>query len=265
LDSIGVPIDRDAGLGTRNVLTDEEFDRRQVTLRTSASPDNIEATNFGRGAEAEVLRNRSRQASLVIDPPDGRRPPRTHESPARQPTTFGSFSAGPFNSVADLGVFDRCIAYGPMPAAFPFNTLQIVQGPGYVAIRSEVIHETRIVPIDGRSHLAPSFKTYGGNSRGRWKGGTLIVTTTNFNGRTDLQGNAGGRPGERLTVTERFTLADRGTLRYEATFSDPDTWTRPWTIAFPRTREIGGHLYEYACHEGNYSLSNILSAARAAE
>ena len=265
LDSIGVPLDRDPALGTRNVLTQEEFERRQEAFRTNASSDNIEATNFGRGTETEVMRNRSRQASLVVDPPDGRRPPRTPESDARQPSTFGSFSPGPFNSVSDLGVFDRCIAYSPMSSAFAFNTLQIVQARDYVAIRTEVLDEVRIVPLDGRSHLPSGFKTYSGDSRGRWEGRTLVVTTTNFNGRTDLQGNAGGRASERLTVTERFTVADRNTLTYEATFDDPGTWTRPWTVAFPRTRDAAGAVYEYACHDGNYGLANILRAARAAE
>src|ERR1043166_3613795 len=133
LESIGVPIDRDAALGTRNLLTEEEFQARQMAIRAGASGDSIEATNFGRGgAEGEVLRNQSHQASLVVDPPDGRRPPRIAESDARQPT-FGSFSGGPFNSVNDLGVLDRCVAFAPVSAASPFNTLQIVQAPGYVA------------------------------------------------------------------------------------------------------------------------------------
>ena len=130
LESIGVPFDREPALGTRALLTEEEFQARQMALRAAASGDNIEATNFGRGgAEGEVLRNESRQASLVVDPPDGRRPPRTAHSDARQPT-FGSFSAGPFNSVSDLGVLDRCVAYAQVSVASPFNTLQIVQAPG---------------------------------------------------------------------------------------------------------------------------------------
>jgi hypothetical protein len=265
LESIGVPFDRDPALGTRNLLTEEEFQARQKALRVGTSGDNIETTNFGRGgAEAEVLRNESRQASLVVDPPGGRRPPRTAESDARQPT-FGSFSAGPFNSVNDLGVFDRCVAFAPVSAASPFNTLQIVQAPGYVALRSEVIHETRIVPLDGRSHVSPRLKMYGGDSRGRWEGRTLVVTTTNFNGLTSLQGNAGGRPSERLTVVERFTLVDSNTLLYEATFDDPETWTQSWTVRFPRKRDVSGAVYEYACHEGNYGVTNILSGARATD
>jgi hypothetical protein len=211
-----------------------------------------------------VLGNRSYQASLVVDPVDGRRPPRTPESDAWQPPP-GSFAAAPFTSVSDLGIFDRCIAFSPVSSVMPFNTLHIVQAPGYVAIISEVIHETRIVPLDGRSHLPPAMKSYAGESRGRWDGRTLVVTTTNFNGKTSLQGNAGGTASEHLTVTERFTLAGTNTLLYEATFDDPATWTRPWTVAFPRKRDSRGAVYEYACHEGNYGLANILSGARAAD
>jgi len=262
---MGVPFDRDPALGTRNLLTEEEFQARQAALRVGTSGDNIEATNFGRGgAEAEVLRNESHQASLVVDPADGRRPPRTAESATRQPT-FGSFSPGPFKSIDNLGVLDRCLAYAPVSAASPFNTLQIVQAPGYVALLSEVIHEARIVPLDGRSHVSPRLKMYGGDSRGRWEGRTLVVTTTNFNGVTSLQGNAGGRPSERLAVVERLTLVDSNTLLYEATFDDPETWTRSWTVRFPRKRDVGGAVYEYGCHEGNYGVANILRAARAAE
>src|SRR5262249_1882329 len=162
---------------------------------------------------------------------------------------------------ADLGIFDRCVAFSPVAAVWPFNTLQIVQSPGYVAIRTEVIHEVRVVPLDGRPDLSPSFKTYGGDARGRWDGRTLVVTTRHFNGQASLQGNGGGRPSDRLTLTERFTLGDANTLFYEATFDDPGTWTRPWTIAYPRKRDESGVVYEYACHEGNYGVANILSAA----
>jgi hypothetical protein len=141
---IGVPLDRDPALGTRSVLTDEEFLARRTRLLENASPDNIEATNFG--AESELAATRSRQASLVVDPPDGRRPSRTPAAEARQPAR-NSFSAGPFDSVADLGTYDRCIAFSTVPVAAPSNGLHIVQGPGYVAIRTEVIHEARIVPL----------------------------------------------------------------------------------------------------------------------
>ena len=154
LDSIGVPFDREPTLGARSVLTEAEFEARQATLRANAAPEsnNIEATNFGRGAEGEVLLNRSRQASLVVDPPDGRRPPRTPESDVRQPPP-SSFSAGPFNSVVDLGIFDRCIAFTPVSAALRNPGFHISSRPDRIQLpipepkpragRSPVYHPTR--------------------------------------------------------------------------------------------------------------------------
>ena len=259
---IGVPLDRDPAFGERNLLTDDEFQARRARLLESASPDNIEATNFG--AEPELIATRSRQASLVVDPPNGRRPGRTAASEARRPAS-SSFSSGPFNSVADLGPYERCVSFGTLPAAQPVNGLEIVQGPGYVAIRTEVIHEARVVPLDGRTHVSTVIKSYAGDSRGRWDGRTLVVETTNMNGGTNLTGNGGGRPTDQTTVTERFTLTDANSLWYEATVNDPGTWTSPWTVAFSRKRDTKGTLFEYACHEGNYGVPNILSAARAAE
>jgi hypothetical protein len=261
-DLIGIPLDRDPALGTRNTLTEEEFQARRTRAIEASSSDNIEATNFG--AEPELLAMRSRQASLVVDPPDGRRPSRTPAAEARQPPR-SSFSPGSFNSVTDLGTYDRCIAFATVPAAQPVNALEIVQSPGYVAIRTEVIHEARVIPLDGRPHVGRAIKSYMGDSRGRWDGRTLVVETTNMNGGTNLTGNGGGRPSDQVTVTERFTRTDANTLSYDATLNDPGTWTRPWTVAFPRRRQSSDALYEYACHEGNYGLPNILSASRAAE
>jgi hypothetical protein len=259
----GVPLERAPEFGTRNTLTEEEFQALRARLQQGASPDNIEATNFG--VELRVSgSNPTRQASLVVDPPDGRRPPRTPEAVARQPAR-SSFSPGPFDSFLDLGTYDRCIAFSSISAAHTFNGLQIVQAPGYVAIQSEVIHEARVVSLDGRAHVNGAIKTYMGDSRGRWEGRTLVVETRNINGQTNLQGNAGGRLTAQVTVTERYTLIDQATLWYEATIDDPGTWTRPWTVAFPRQRATDDALYEYACHEGNYGLPNILSASRATE
>ena len=259
----GVPLERAPEFGTRNTVTDEEFRSRGAQLQQGASPNNIEATNFGIELELSGS-NPTRQASLVVDPPNGRRPPRTPEAVARQPAR-SSFSTGPFDSVLDLGPYDRCIAFSSTPAAHPFNGLQIVQGPGYVAIQSEVVHEARVISLDGRPHVSGSIKTYMGDSRGRWEGQTLVVETSNMNGQTNLQGNGGGRLTARATVTERYTVVDQGTLWYEATIDDPGTWTRPWTVAFPRKRATDYALFEYACHEGNYGLPNILSASRANE
>ena len=260
-DSMAVPLDRAEELGSRNVLTEAEFQARRVKLVEGTSSSNIEATNFG--VEAEILQSTSRQASLVVDPPNGRRPPRLSAADPRAPLRT-SFSPGVFASVAELGGLDRCIASGTLPTMHAFNGIEIVQAPGYVAIRTEVIHEARVIPLDGRAHLGESITTYAGDSRGRWEGRTLVVETTNLNGRSNLSGNAGERPTTRTRVIERYSLTDRDRVWYEATIDDPGTWTRPWTIAFPRTRDSKNGLYEYAYHEGNYSVRNILSASRSA-
>jgi hypothetical protein len=261
-DSMAVPLDRDTALGTRNLLTEEEYRVRRARLLENASRNDIEATNGG--AELEILRSTSRQGSLVVDPADGRRPARTPMADARSPSR-NSFSTGSFASFADLGKLDRCISSATVPASQPGNGLEIVQAPGFVAIRAEWIHEARVIPLDGRAHVGGAIATDAGDSRGRWEGRTLVVETTNFNGQSNLNGNAGERPTTELKVIERYTLTDGDVLWYEATINDPATWTRPWTVAFPRQRDESHGLYEYACHEGNYGLANILRASRAAE
>jgi len=259
--SLLVPFDRDPALGTRNVVTEEEFRARVERQLKGASSSNIEATNFG--IEPDLTPATSHQASLVVDPPDGRRPPRTPAAESRRPRR-NSFVPGGFASVADLGLFDRCIAYNAVPTLLPVSDIEIVQAPGQVAIRSEIIHEARVIPLDRRARVNAGFASYAGDSRGRWDGQTLVVETTNLNGLTSLSGDAPPLT-ERVTVVERFTLIDRDHLSYEATIDDPGTWTRPWTVAFPRQRDERHPLYEYACHEGNYSLANVLRASRAVD
>src|SRR5437763_9905651 len=145
--------------------------------------------------------------------------------------------------------------------------MQIVQLPGLVVIRYEMIHETRIIPLDGRPHTGPKVRSYMGDARGRWDGATLVVETTNFNGRTGSLGrNGNGNPtSDALKLVERFSLKDANTLEYRVTVDDPKTWTRPWTVAFPLSRDPTYEMFEYACHEGNYAIGNILSGVRAAE
>jgi hypothetical protein len=145
------------------------------------------------------------------------------------------------------------------------NGNEIVQGPGYVVIRNEMIHEARVVPLDGRPDLAANITSYMGASRGRWEGNTLVVVTKNLNGMTGVGGNGGGRTSGRLSITERFTMLDANTLQYTATIDDPGTWTRPWTLSFPWKREPKYGMFEYACHEGNYAMRNMLTISRAAE
>jgi hypothetical protein len=130
-----------------------------------------------------------------------------------------------------------------------------------------MVHETRVIPLDGRPHLPSGIRSYMGDPRGRWEGGTLVVETTNFNGLTGSLGrNGNGNPtSDALRLVERLTLTGADTLRYEVTIDDPRTWTRPWTVAFPLDRDPGYVMYEYACHEGNYAIANILRASRAAD
>jgi hypothetical protein len=149
------------------------------------------------------------------------------------------------------------------------NVYEIVQAPGYVAIVSEMIHETRIIPLDGQP--LSKVRQWNGESRGRWEGNTLVVETSNFNGKGWIATNvATGRikgiaQSEALRVTERFTRVDPDTIQYEITIDDPNIYTRPWRVAFPFSRDPDARIFEYACHEGNYAMTNILSGARAQE
>ena len=137
-----------------------------------------------------------------------------------------------------------------------------MQAPGYVTIMNEMVHETRVVPLDGRPHLRPAIATYLGDSRGRWDGETLVVETTNFIDRMGVGMNGTGAS-QALKITERFTRTSDTSLSYSVTIDDPTTWTAPFTLQYPLTRDNKYDLFEYACHEGNYALQNILRAARA--
>ncbi len=289
VEMVGVPLQRPTRFGTRNVLTDEEFARRAQDLKEEEESLVAEIDVF----TAEINPNcaircptspqphwqetgkPSRQASLIIDPPDGRQPPLSAEGQQRQATLQAEARARrerlqgrEADSYTDRSLYDRCITRGVMGSILPTiynNGNEIVQGPGVVVIRNEMIREARVVPLDGRPHLPGSIKSYMGDSRGHWDGSTLVVVTTNLNGLTGIGGNGGGRTSDRLTITERFTLLDRDTLQYTATIDDPGTWTRPWTLSFPWKREPVYGMFEYACHEGNYAMRNILSISRAAE
>jgi len=218
-----------------------------------------------------------RQASLVVDPSNGRIPPMTEEGKKRlaiaRSTYYYDFPeavvAHPFETFEDLGPYDRCITRGTLssmlPTAYNMGT-QIIQIPGAVVIRNEMIHETRIIPVDGRPGLSPKIRQYMGESRGRWDGDTLVIETTNFNGKVGLTRNGNTLlTSPDLKLVERLTRVDADTLQYEATVDDPKTWTRPWKVALPFTLHPEYQFFEYACHEGNYAMRNILSAERANE
>ena len=206
---------------------------------------------------------KSARTSIVIDPADGRVPALTAEAQARQarrPNPMGSFGAGPFERPEDFSLYDRCITRGLPAVMFPAiynNNTRIVQSPGYVALTHEMIHETRVVPLDQRRFPGGRVRGYLGDSRGWWEGDTLVIETRNFSDKTNYRG-----AGAHLRLTERFRRTQKG-LRYEVTVEDRRTFTRPWTAAL--NLRPGRGLFEYACHEGNYAMRNMLSAARAAE
>lgn len=214
----------------------------------------------------------TRRTSLLIDPPDGRIPALTAEGQRAAEdkrglwTANGEYEGGArglsFDSYLDRPLQERCLGWtvtGPtmIPGAYN-NNMEIFQTPDAIAIVNEMVHEHRVVPFDDRSHVGPPIRQWMGVSRGRWEGDTLIVDTTNFRPAVFRSASAS------LHLVERFKRVDAETLLYEFTVDDPVTWVKPWTVQFPmtRTREP---IFEYACHEGNYSLPNILAGARAAE
>ena len=205
------------------------------------------------------------QAWLIIDPPEGKIPPLTAEAQARAAARNGARRGrGPADSWEDRSLYDRCISRGlpgsMMPAIYG-NSYQILQTPDYVAIRYEMIHETRIIPLDGRPHVSPKVRTYMGDARGHWEGDTLVVETTNFRDEAAYRGANGAT----LRLIERFRRVGPATVTWSVTLDDPTTWTRPWTFAMPLTMDDTQPVLEYSCHEGNLGLRNILSAARAEE
>lgn len=210
--------------------------------------------------------------SLVIDPPDGRVPVRP-EAEARKNFNLLHLTDGPEFHTS----WERCITRGVPGGMFPAgynNAYSIVQTPGYVVILYEMIHEPRIIPLDGRPHLHRDVRQWTGDSRGRWEGQTLVVEVTNYS-RQDVGTVATGiattatlkgiPQSEKMRVIERFTPIDANTIRYEATIDDPEIYTKPWTVAMPLNRADEYQIYEYACHEGNYGLPNSLTGARAEE
>ena len=206
-----------------------------------------------------VDRSIDNRTSLIIDPPDGRLPPRVAKpDQGRRPQGAGGAS-GPANP-EELSLGERCITYGVPWLVAGYNSyFEIFQTANYVVIMQEMIHDVRIIPLDGRPHGDARVRLWNGDSRGRFEGDSLVVTTTNYSPRTRLQGSS-----ENLKLIERFTRVSADTLEYRLTFDDPATWTRPWTMMIP-LRRSGEKIYEYACHEGNHSLTGILAGARTLE
>jgi hypothetical protein len=209
----------------------------------------------------------SKRTSLIVDPPDGRLPPLTPKGQKYadasaaddRETQLGRILA---DSYEDRPLSERCIlSSGTLPIIpGPYNNnIRIIQSDGFVAILNEMIHEHRIIPLDKRPHLAQNMRRWLGDSRGHWEGDTLVVDTTNFSEKFNFRGAS-----STLHVVERFTRIGAETLQYEFRVEDPTIWTRPWTAVIPM-RKSSEEMYEYACHEGNFALKNVLAGARAQE
>jgi len=268
------PLERPAEFAGRTHLTEAEAAEYQARLRRQINADNREPgtlrdvntayNDFWWDRGERILPDR--RTSLIIDPPDGRIPAMTPAGRARVAAEADAnrreaeFPAGP----EDFDVYSRCIIRGALPRLSTGynNNYQIVQTPGYVAILQEQIHETRLIPVDGRPHIPGTVRQWLGDSRGRWEGDTLVVETTNFTDAARASTFRGAT--KEMVLVERFRRVDETTIDYEFTVSDPETWVRPWTVTVPWFRP-DGMLYEYACHEGNYGLANTLTAARTLE
>jgi hypothetical protein len=205
----------------------------------------------------------ARRSSMVVDPPDGRVPLK-REAIEKRDVDYASRA----EAIEHYSPWERCITRGVPGGMFPGaynNGHQIVQTRDFVVIHSEMIHEARVIPLDGRPHLGPASASWSGDARGRWDGDTLVVDTANFNGRGWIATNAAagwlrGIPqSEACHLVERVTRVNANTIQYQVTIDDPNVYTRPWTVAFPLNKDDGYRIFEYACHEGNYALRNMLS------
>ena len=256
------PLQRSESLGEQEHYTPEEAAQRniEVTLDREPPPGNVGSYNalwFDRGRVSPDLRT-----SLITAPPDGRLPLR-RETVEEQRTARAYRAAHPADSWLDRSNWDRCITYhGVPPVSTGYNnTYHIVQTPTHVAIRVENIHDVRIIPIDGRPRLTGHIRQWNGDSRGHWEGDTLVVETRNFSEQTQHR-----FPSSPETVAvERFRRLDTDTIEHTFTVEDDSVYTRPWTAMRHMPRMPDYIIYEYACHEGNYAMTNILSGERARE
>ncbi len=276
-DCIGAPLNRPANLGDRLYYTEQELAQRDKQIERQRENDSEEYVTanqrVGTGPPAswaERARRPCRQTSLVVDPLNGRTPDLLPEARTR-PIPEGAGNNNPkADSWEDFSYYIRCITRGVTGSVLPViygNGQQIVQAPGYVTIFQEMVHEARVIPLDGRPHASDRIRSYMGDPRGHWEGKTLVVETTNFLGnKTGIGLNGGGTPtSDALRLVERYTRAGPNELRYEVTVDDPKTYVKPFKIAFPLTEEPGYQNFEYACHEGNYAMFDSLSGARAEE
>jgi hypothetical protein len=275
------PLERPKQFGLRATMTDAEF--AQVKQRLSTLADGGDAffadelilaaldgrekfssadTQTGNYSQAwlseRIIDNRT---SLIIDPPDGRIPAAAPGAAERaRAAAAARRTRGPADAAQDLGLSTRCVHSGtPNLRAGYQSYFAITQGPGVVALRTEMIHDTRIFSTDGGRHVGPAVTMYHGDSRAHWEGDTLVVDTTNFSPNSNFRGSTTG-----LHLTEKLKRVSADTIEYYVTIEDPAVWTRPWTLMVP-LKNTGEEMYEFACHEGNYGLPAILRGARAQE
>ena len=268
------PLERPENLGDKAFLTQEEAAQREQSAvdratrlwdrearRTEAGGNVGGYNNFWMDQGTNVIG--TRRTSLIIDPPNGRLPEVTQTGRARAAANRGSFSSDLPASYTDLSNSDRCLMgfnAGPpiTPAAYNQN-VQLFQTPDHLVMLTEMVHTVRVIPLDGTPPLVEGLRQLSGDSRGHWEGKTLVVETANFEARRDWRGSTEG-----MRLVERFTRVDADTLEYEFTVTDPGTWDAPWTVNLPmRRNEL--QMFEYACHEGNYSMEAMLGGARADE
>jgi len=260
--------------------TAEEFKARTATAagRADRYADAIKAGDFGSAFQAGIVDPTvpQRQTSLIVDPPNGRLPEMTAEGKRLSALMRSSWALPDeepvFESEQDFDTWDRCITRGLPASMFPFNYnngIEIIQAPGYVIVRLEMIHEARVVPVDGRGPLDPAIKQWMGESRGHFEGNTLVIETTNFNGLTGMTnvGIPGSPRGETPTtvnmkITERFTRTDDDTIQYEMYVEDPEVLTQPWKARYPMQRDDTYQFFEYACHEDNTAVRNYIVTSR---
>jgi hypothetical protein len=271
LYEVGTPFERPEEYAGKKLedVNAEELKRQRIAIQERTRADQLAGEIGGtRWIWLDSFDHaRGSSAWFVVDPPDGKIPPLTPEGQRRiaaRAETRRASGRGPADSYEDRSLYDRCITRGMpgsmMPAIYG-NSYQIVQGQGFVAIRIEMVHETRIIPLDGRAHVSRNLKLDMGDARGHWEGDTLVVETTNFRERSAYRN---GNP-EALKITERFTRYAPDKVRWAVSVEDGTTWTRPWTFAMPLTMSDNELLMPYECHEGNYAMPNILGGARAEE
>ena len=260
-DMRGVPMTRPEQFGDRRYLTDAEFTARADERAGARKVDNARTGTF---RNEEGSRDFG-YTSMVIEPANGRIPAMTAEARTR-PAVRGTSGLGPFNSIDDFSLWDRCVTRGLTGSWLPVvygNGTRIIQTPDAVVIYHEMVHETRVIPLDGRPHMHTGLKQLMGDSRGHWEGDTLVIESTNFTDRLPVTG--GVRASEALKITERITRIDPQMIDFQLHVEDPKTYTAPWTLRMTLTSQPGYEMYEYGCHEGNRAVPNALSGERAYE